>query len=150
MSHFLNIRHGPKMEFIVEEQRREFEQHVIDIYCEEEPTIYGQITSLDVDILPNLNRMYMLTGITENPTEFIKETKENMIPEFAKYWSQAELERIGLISPDHANFAIMGAAKDALSVLDFHKMSLGVRIRDDETGGTGMHGFMHMPIPDVW
>lgn len=149
---FLNIRKGPKMEFIVGEHRNEFEKTVIDTYCEVQGGFWGAVPSLERDILNELNPKFTFAGllgqIHDDPSHYAKETHGKLLPEFEPIWCAANLKNIGEAYPGELFKAMQDTAYDIVSVLDYHNMFYAVKV--GEGPGTGQQAFCNFPIVEVW
>ncbi|PGQ88235.1 hypothetical protein [Priestia megaterium] len=151
---FLNIRKGPKMNFIIGEHRNAFEEEVIDLYCGEQGGFWDCVPSLDMSIVENISDKYILAGLlghaTGDQSYFIKETAGKMLPEFMDIWCEANLEKLRHEAPGNYLYSVAGTKMDAMEVLNYHHMFYAFRMDNGDYPGTGLQGFRFVPIHEVW
>ena len=151
---FLNIRKGPKMEFIVGEHRNEFERDVLDIATDTDLVrgFWGVVPSLEKDVLENIPSKYALAGlmgeIHEDPSYYHKQTHGKMIPSYEEYWALANLNQYAEVDPAVTQIAMVRTAGDAYSVLNYHHVFCAVTMAPGP--GTGVQGFCNIPVTNVW
>lgn len=150
---FLNIKKGPKMEFIVGEHRNEFEKEVLNLYCESDGGFWNVVPSLEANIMRNLNPKYAFAGLlgalSGDPSDYHKKTFGKVDPDFERIWAAANLARIEEQYNIDSQRSHVGTAIDAISVLDYHHMFFMLTM-DASYPGTGLQGVKNVPLTTVW
>lgn len=145
----LSLRTGPDLEFIIKEQRLEFEQHVIDLY-------FASLQTVDIfpmireDILMHSDPKFLFAGALDLYTEekglFLKETK-GMSEIEINYFSSSNLnhlqKQVGLSE------AMYEFDLDAYYVLDYHHMSF-IDQHPLNQAGKAQYVIRNLPFTVIW
>jgi hypothetical protein len=150
---YVDRRKGPKLEFVIPDHRLEFENHILDIYEINEDGFWGCVPSLEKGIAEYIRPKHIFAGLMGkvhgNPLWYTQQTDGKMIPEFHDIWSTQNLMKIseeGYVADVQESY--VNAARDAMKVLDFHRMFYAFGVADGP--GNGMVAFRNIPCISVW
>lgn len=149
----LALRTSPPFDFIPKPHQEDFEQFILDLYCDTTEGFWGKIPSFDASIFPDINPSFILAGIWADVHKddyyLIKQTEGKLLPILHEPWCHANLNNIAEAFPDEFNYYLVMCGQDAMNVLDFHNMFYARTVGIDSTGQV-YQGFTKFPIVQVW